>query len=142
MRGRLRRVARSIGTDFVPYSLIGALALQSQPASYGGEHPGGEDRAGDIMCWTVGGRTQLLFDPNFAQLIEPFVIAGRDCVAEYQDRLSTVRRWLPGYGGTTLAERPFSEGTSAVITTMIAASDVRDATTKRESGAPKMSVRR
>jgi len=90
-------VERSLGSTTRPYSLFGGLSLADQPTSYGDEHGNGQDRAGDIICWTVGGRTELLFDPGLQNLVQPFVDAGRDCTAEYQDRLSAVRRWLPGF---------------------------------------------
>lgn len=90
-------VERSLGGATRPYSLFGGLSLLNQPTSYGDEHGSGEDRSGDIICWTVGGRTELLFDPNLANIVQPFVAAGRDCTAEYQNQLSAVRRWLPGF---------------------------------------------
>lgn len=90
-------VERSLGGTTRPYSLFGGLSLADQPTSYGDEHGNGQDRAGDIICWTVGGRTELLFDPRLVNLVQPFVAAGRDCTAEYQNQLSAVQRWLPGF---------------------------------------------
>jgi hypothetical protein len=90
-------VERSLGGTTRPYSLFGGLSLADQPTSYGDEHGNGQDRSGDIICWTVGGRTELLFDAGVSNLVQPFVEAGRDCTAEYQDQLSAVRRWLPGF---------------------------------------------
>jgi|GEM_PF-3461637 len=90
-------VERSLGGTTRPYSLFGGLSLADQPTSYGDEHGNGQDRAGDIICWTVGGRTELLFDSDVQSLVQPFVEAGRDCTAEYQDQLSAMHRWLPGF---------------------------------------------
>lgn len=39
---------RAVGT------VIGAIFLSSEEVSYGDEHLGGADRAGDIICWAVG----------------------------------------------------------------------------------------
>ena len=78
---------------------LGAVALfQSQPPSFTGQHGGGLDRSGDILCWTSGGealsRTYYV-DPFLAQTFD-FEAANRDCIDEYAGQRDTVRGWLPG----------------------------------------------
>ena len=83
-------------------AVMGAALFYDQPASLAGVHNGGDDRAGDILCWAAGGdpvvRTAFA-DPDIVEITgvaDVFVDAGRDCADEYLGQQDTVRTWVPG----------------------------------------------
>ena len=57
-------------------------------------HRVGTQRLGDLACWGVGGDPSLLDDPIISDIKDRLVDAGRDCNAEYQDRLDAVTALL------------------------------------------------
>jgi len=57
-------------------------------------HRVGTQRLGDLACWGVGGDPSLLDDPTISDIKDRLVDAGRDCNAEYQDRLDAVTALL------------------------------------------------
>jgi len=57
-------------------------------------HRVGTQRLGDLACWGVGGDPSLLDDPTISDIKDSLVDSGRDCNAEYQDRLDAVTALL------------------------------------------------
>jgi len=53
-------------------------------------HRVGSQRLGDLACWGVGGDPSLLDDDTISDIAEQLVEAGRDCNAEYAQRLNAV----------------------------------------------------
>ena len=89
----------SVETGNSLYGVLGAALFEDQPASFADSHGGGADRAGDLLCWTLGGDSRLMFDEAFAGLVAEFAQAGRDCIAEYDAQRRSVLAALPGLGG-------------------------------------------
>lgn len=71
----------------------GVFFLQDDRGSFADEHGSGIDRAGDILCWTLGSSARIIaLLPELAGL---FVEAGRDCVAEYASQYAFVSSLIP-----------------------------------------------
>ena len=77
-------------------AVAGAALFAEQPASLAGAHADGEDRGGDIYCWTVGGEPAAGSPLGEAGTPDLFAEVGRDCAAEYAGQRDTVRAWVPG----------------------------------------------
>ena len=80
-----RGVAAVFGGDF----------LSRAPASYADEHNSGPDRAGDIICWAIGGTSRLTFNSALAPLTSQFIEANRDCVEEYMGQRDAIFTSVP-----------------------------------------------
>ena len=78
------------------YAVAGAALFSEQPTSLAGVHANGEDRAGDIYCWTVGGEPAAGAPLADSQITDIFAAVGRDCATEYLGQRDTVRSWVPG----------------------------------------------
>ena len=71
----------------------GLFFLIDTEASFGDEHIGGADRAGDILCWTIGSSSRIAaIFPNTTAL---FNEGGRDCVGEYANQYQFVAQLIP-----------------------------------------------
>jgi len=77
------------------YPVIAGLHLSDQAVSFADEHIGGEDRAGDIICWALGSDSNILFNPALIDETTEFVESGRNCVDEYQRLLESVHVLVP-----------------------------------------------
>ena len=67
--------------------------LQNDDGSFADIHGSGLDRAGDIICWTIGGSPQIA--EQLTEISESLAAAGRDCVGEYADQLQFVANLVP-----------------------------------------------
>lgn len=113
--GNTESAADSIATVFAveqgqsPSVLFAAyLFTLSEDGSFADVHPGGADRAGDLICWATGGDPRLAQTESGAQLAQIFIDSGRDCVSEYAAQRGAVETWLPNLdriGQTQLAAR-------------------------------------
>lgn len=74
--------------------LGGLFFLQNTDGSFADVHNSGDDRAGDIICWTLGGSPQLA--ASFPELTIALIQGGRDCASEYQDQFEFVSDLVPG----------------------------------------------
>ena len=99
--GNFESVADAIGTVFSVRTgqplapVFGALYFaQNTEGSFADVHNSGADRAGDLLCWTLGSSSRLT--ELFSDLASELVQGGRDCVAEYADQLDFVSRLVPG----------------------------------------------
>lgn len=90
--------------------LAAALIFSSDTADTSlAVHGNGPDRAGDILCWAIGGspRTAELL-PDLAQAL---IDGGRDCSSEYADQREFVNQLIPGFGGLVpTARAAFANG--------------------------------
>lgn len=98
--GNFESVADAIGTVLSvrtgqPLAAIyGAqYFLQNTEGTFADVHNSCADRAGDLVCWTLGSSSRLA--QAFAEISAGLVAAGRDCVAEYADQLDFVSRLIP-----------------------------------------------
>ncbi|MGQ7847777.1 DUF4344 domain-containing metallopeptidase [Granulosicoccus sp. 3-233] len=71
----------------------GLFFLIDTNASFGDEHIGGADRAGDILCWTIG--SSSLVAAAFPSATDLFNNEGRDCVGEYANQHEFVTQLIP-----------------------------------------------
>ena len=98
--GNSESAADAIGTVLSvqtgqPVAAINAAVffLQNDNGSFADVHGSGLDRAGDIICWTVGGSPQVAAQLN--TVTESLAAAGRDCVGEYADQFQFVANLVP-----------------------------------------------
>ena len=87
-------VVLSVQTSQPQAGMYGGLFfLIDTEASFGDEHIGGADRAGDILCWTIGSSSRIAaFFPDVTAL---FNEGGRDCVGEYANQYQFVSQLIP-----------------------------------------------
>lgn len=71
----------------------GQFFFFNENVSFADEHGSGEDRAGDIYCWAIGGSPIL--QTQFPDIASIFIDAGRDCVGEYANQFDFVSQLLP-----------------------------------------------
>ena len=83
------------GRSEYPFLAALLLLLGGEEGSFGDVHSGGLDRGGDVLCWTLGGDSELASDENFGSVLSLFIDAGRDCVGEYANQQFAVFGWLP-----------------------------------------------
>ena len=76
-------------------AVLGGLFLSAESTSYGDEHVGGEDRGGDIICLAIGSDSSLLFNSGLTELVDPFIDANRDCIAEYETQVVAIHQLIP-----------------------------------------------
>lgn len=87
-------VVLSVQTDQPFSALFGAVILSgSGESSFADEHGSGVDRAGDIICWTLGSSSRIT--AAFPEFAAAYNEAGRDCVAEYANQFDFVERLIP-----------------------------------------------
>jgi len=67
--------------------------LQNDSGSFADVHGSGVDRAGDIICWTIGGSPAVA--EQLTSVAESLSEAGRDCVGEYADQEQFVANLVP-----------------------------------------------
>ena len=85
----------------------GLFFLNSGGSSFTDEHGAGEDRAGDILCWVIGGSPAL--SAALPDLTAMFATGGRDCIGEYANQRQFVEALVPNFanvpviGPTTIA---------------------------------------
>lgn len=98
--GNFESVADAIGTvlavrtDQPLAPILGALFfLQNTEGSFADVHNSGADRAGDLLCWTLGSSSRLT--ETFSGIASDLVQSGRDCVSEYADQLEFVTQLIP-----------------------------------------------
>lgn len=88
-------VVLSVQTQQPEASILGAtfLLAASGDSSFVGVHGSGEDRAGDIFCWTIGSSSRIA--AAFPELTQLFNDGGRDCVGEYATQYAAVSNLVP-----------------------------------------------
>jgi len=67
--------------------------LQNVEGSFADVHSSGADRAGDIVCWTIGSSSRIA--DLFSTVAADLVATGRDCVGEYADQFEFVSNLIP-----------------------------------------------
>jgi len=78
-----------------PLAALWAAAFFSvdTEGSFAAVHGSGVDRAGDIICWTIGSSSRLT--AALPAIAQDLVDSGRDCVAEYANQLQFVSTLIP-----------------------------------------------
>jgi len=97
---------------FAAAEVFRSLPQAEGAVAFFGEHPGSNDRAGDITCWWLGANPQMIEpDTVFEALAEIFVAIGRDCTSEYADQYAFVTSTVPAIQSINLtgAANPDSE---------------------------------
>ena len=86
-------VVLSVQTGDALSALFGGAFLETTTGGFAGVHGSGPDRAGDIICWTIGSSSQLAI--LLPEIATEFANAGRDCVGEYADQFAFVEQLIP-----------------------------------------------
>ena len=106
----------SVETGNSGYALYGAVSAFEQGAgTFSDVHGGGEDRAGDILCWAIGGDEQLASAEFLRGFADDFALTGRDCTGEYAAQRDIILRTLPGLGGLPQARAAFPDDFAAAL---------------------------
>lgn len=88
----------AVEQEFSSFAFVTALLFRAiGGSSFGDVHPGGDDRAGDLICWVIGGdqrQPQLSAYQYYRQL---FNNEGRDCVTEYQANRQVIVDLFPDF---------------------------------------------
>ena len=82
-------------------AVISSEWLADSASSFAGIHINGVDRQGDIICWAAGSDSRILFNSSLASYISEFLENGRDCVAFYEEQLSSVIALVPKFTALT-----------------------------------------
>lgn len=96
-----------------PFAALWAAAYFSEntEGSFAAVYGSGVDRAGDIVCWTIGSSSRL--SAALPGIALDLVDSGRDCVAEYANQLAFVSDLIPTLmqipPSTSLASAPLEK---------------------------------
>ena len=75
----------AVEQGYSPFVFVSGLLFRATGAStFGGIHPSGLTRAGDLICWASGGDPRAREMPAYTAYLQTFDSLGRDCATEYR----------------------------------------------------------